>query len=119
MATAARSPRTEATAALRRNAFVLVAFVLFAPLAAPLAAEPLPEAPDAVPAAPVTPDTPDGLEGLDAPAIARRAEDVLRSDRTYMEATMTVVSPRIGKPREVSFRSWDDRAEDRSFIRIL
>jgi hypothetical protein len=94
-----------------------------------LAAEPLPEASDAAPAAeppseasdaaPAAPPAIDAPDELDAAAIARRAEDVLRSSRTYMEATMTVLSPRLGKPRAVAFRSWDDRAEDRSFIRIL
>ncbi len=58
-------------------------------------------------------------EGLDATAIAQRADDVMRSDSSYLEATMTVVSPRISKPRKVRFRSWDDRRHRRSFIRIL
>jgi outer membrane lipoprotein-sorting protein len=59
---------------------------------------------------------PEGLEGRE---VARRAEETLRSDATYLEATMTVVSPRLGKPRAVSFRSWDDRTHKRSLIRIL
>jgi hypothetical protein len=97
-----------------RNAFVLVALLLPLLLGAPLAAEPILEPSDAVPS-----ELAAELDELDGTAIARRAEDVLRSDRTYMEATMTVVSPRLGKPRRVTFRSWDDRVEDRSFIRIL
>jgi len=68
----------------------------------------------------------DGVAGLepappdvDAREVARRAEDALRSDRTYMEAEMTIQSPRLTQPRVVAFRSWDDRAQKRSFIRIL
>jgi outer membrane lipoprotein-sorting protein len=56
---------------------------------------------------------------LDASEIARRAEDVMRSDATILHARMTVVSPRLGKPRVVEFKSWDDRRDDRAFIRIL
>jgi hypothetical protein len=97
-----------------RGGFAALPLLLL--LGAPLAAEPLPEASDAVPAELDAPAEPDGL---DAAAIARRAEDVLRSNRTYMEATLTVFSTRLGKPREVAFRSWDDRAGNRSFIRIL
>ena len=59
------------------------------------------------------------LAAPDAREIARRAEDVLRSSGTYMEATMTVTSPRLSAPREVRFQSWDDRRNDRAFIRIL
>jgi outer membrane lipoprotein-sorting protein len=59
------------------------------------------------------------LADLDAKEIARRAEDVLRSDGTYMQATMTVTSPRLSSPRKVRFQSWDDRRSDRAFIRIL
>jgi outer membrane lipoprotein-sorting protein len=68
----------------------------------------------------------DGLDNLeaappdvDAREVARRAENALRSDRTYMEAEMTIRSPRLTQPRVVAFRSWDDRAQKRSFIRIL
>ena len=58
-------------------------------------------------------------EGLDARAIAERVEDVFRGDSSYLEATMTVVSPRLPAPREVRFKAWDDRPRKRSFIRIL
>ena len=54
----------------------------------------------------------------DAEQIARRAEAVLRSDHTFLAAEMTVVSPRLSRPRTVAFRSWDDLAGKRSFIRI-
>ena len=57
--------------------------------------------------------------GADAREIARLQEDVLRGDRAYMEATMTVVSPRLPTPRVVRLQSWDDRLGKRSFIRIL
>ncbi len=56
---------------------------------------------------------------VDARAEALRAENAMRSSRTYTEATMTVVSPRLSQPRSVSFRSWDDRGGKKSFIRIL
>lgn len=58
-------------------------------------------------------------EDADAGAIARRAEETMRSDGTYLEAVMTVVSPRLSTDREVAFRSWDDRTGRRGFIRIL
>jgi outer membrane lipoprotein-sorting protein len=56
--------------------------------------------------------------GSDARSIAERAEDSMRSARTYLHAEMTVVSPRLASPRVVSFHSWDDRPGRRSFIRI-
>lgn len=56
--------------------------------------------------------------GIDPREIALRAENSLRSDRTYMAAAMTIRSPRLSQPRVVVFKSWDDRAEKRSFIRI-
>ena len=62
---------------------------------------------------PVPPDAPEARE------IARRAEDTMRSGGTYLEAVMTVVSPRRAADHEVGFRSWDDRIGRRSFIRIL
>ncbi|MGE4607248.1 MAG: outer membrane lipoprotein-sorting protein [Myxococcota bacterium] len=57
-------------------------------------------------------------EGVDPREVALRAENSLRSDRTYMAAAMTIRSPRLSQPRVVVFKSWDDRAEKRSFIRI-
>lgn len=57
--------------------------------------------------------------GLDAREIARRQEDTLRGDSAYLEARMTVRSPRLPTPRVVALRSWDDRLHHRSFIRIL
>ena len=56
--------------------------------------------------------------GIDGRAIAQRAEDALRSERTYLDAEMTVVSPRLASARVVAFRNWDDRPGKRSFIRI-
>ncbi len=58
-----------------------------------------------------------GPETLDADALVRRAENVLRGDTAEMRAAMTIVRPRW--TRTVRFRSWDDRAHDRSLIRIL
>lgn len=56
--------------------------------------------------------------GLTADDVSRRADDNLRSDRTYMEARMTVESPRLSAPRNIHFISWEDRSTKRSFIRI-
>lgn len=54
-----------------------------------------------------------------ARAIAEKVEDVFRGNNSYLEAAMTVVSPRLPTPRQVEFRAWDDRPRKRSFIRIL
>ena len=58
-------------------------------------------------------------EGQSAREIALRAEDALRSERTYLEAKMIVESSRLSRPRVVRFSSRDDRPGKRSFIRIL
>ena len=57
--------------------------------------------------------------GSDAAEIARRAEDSMRSERTIIDAAMTVVSPRIATARVMRFQSWEERDSKRSFIRIL
>ena len=57
--------------------------------------------------------------GTDAKEIARRAEDSLRSARTTLDASMTVVSPRLSAPRVVRFQSWEERDTKRSMVRIL
>ena len=57
-------------------------------------------------------------EGLDASVVARRADDNMRSDRTYFAGRMIVESPRLSGPRTVVFSSWEDRPARRSFIRI-
>ena len=56
--------------------------------------------------------------GSDAREIAQRAEDAMRSERTTLDASMTVVSPRLATPRVVRFQSWEERDTKRSFIRI-
>jgi outer membrane lipoprotein-sorting protein len=56
-------------------------------------------------------------EPLSADALVRRAEEVMRGTTSEMRAAMTIVRPRW--TRTVRFRSWDDRAHDRSFTRIL
>lgn len=56
---------------------------------------------------------------VDAEALARKADRQLRSDRTFLEASMTIESPRLPRPRVVAFRSWDDTKGERSLIRIL
>ncbi len=58
-------------------------------------------------------------EGVDGRSVAERQEEVLRGRSAYMEARMTIRSPRLPAPRTVAFRSWDDRRNKRSFIRIL
>ncbi|MBW2293927.1 MAG: outer membrane lipoprotein-sorting protein [Deltaproteobacteria bacterium] len=55
---------------------------------------------------------------VDARELARRAEDNMRSDRTFFRGTMTVVSPRLSRPRKVAFHSWEDRVARKSLIRI-
>ena len=57
-------------------------------------------------------------EGVDASALARKAEDNMRSQRTFMIASMTVVSPRLSRPRVVAFHSWENTPEKKSLIRI-
>jgi hypothetical protein len=54
-----------------------------------------------------------------ARAFAVQAANVMRGDRTYFEAEMTIRFHRTAEPRVVTFQSWDDRLENRSFIRIL
>jgi outer membrane lipoprotein-sorting protein len=56
--------------------------------------------------------------GLEGRSVAQRAEDALRSDRTYLAGEMTVVSPRLAKPRVVAFENWDDLPGKRSFIHV-
>jgi outer membrane lipoprotein-sorting protein len=42
----------------------------------------------------------------------------MRSDRTFFKGEMTVVSPRLTRPRVVAFHSWEDSQEKKSLIRI-
>ncbi|MCP4039422.1 MAG: outer membrane lipoprotein-sorting protein [bacterium] len=58
------------------------------------------------------------LAEIDAAQLARRAEDNMRSERTFFRGKMTVVSPRLSRPRVVAFHSWEDRSQKRSLIRI-
>jgi len=55
---------------------------------------------------------------LDAKQLAQRAENNMRSDRTFFRGDMTVISPRLSRPRTVGFHSWEDRPAKRSLIRI-
>ena len=55
---------------------------------------------------------------LDASELARKAEDNMRSQRTFIVARMTVVSPRLSRPRVVAFHSWEDTPGKKSLIRI-
>jgi outer membrane lipoprotein-sorting protein len=59
----------------------------------------------------------DAVDTIDAVDIVRRAEDSLRGQTAQMKATMKIETPRW--KRELRYRSWDDRGNDRSFTRIL
>lgn len=101
-----------APAIRRAGRALLCALALLAPQAA------LPAGGDSAPppsAAALEPAPP----GLDARALARRVEETLRGDAVYLEARMTIESPRLPGPRVVAFRSWDEREDDQAFIRIL
>ena len=58
---------------------------------------------------------PDGLSARD---VALKLEDVFRGQTSYFEGTMIIHSPRLPAPRRVGLKSWDDRPNKRSFIRI-
>ncbi|HTO52796.1 MAG TPA: outer membrane lipoprotein-sorting protein [Myxococcota bacterium] len=53
----------------------------------------------------------------DAAEIVRHAEDALRGQTAEIKFRMTITTPRWS--RELVIRSWDDRAHDRSFVRVL
>jgi len=57
--------------------------------------------------------------GLDARDLLRGARALLQSAGTYIQATMTIASPKDGQPRVLGLRMWTDRTGDRSLIRIL
>jgi outer membrane lipoprotein-sorting protein len=55
---------------------------------------------------------------VDAKELARTAEDNMRSERTFFQGKMTVISPRLSRPRIVAFHSWENSKEKQSLIRI-
>lgn len=55
---------------------------------------------------------------LDAKELAHRSDENMRSDQTFFRGKMTVVSPRLTRPRVIAFHSWEDRPGKRSLIRI-
>jgi len=57
-------------------------------------------------------------DGIDAGELARKAENNMRSERTYIAAKMTVESPRLSRARVVAFHSWENSPEKKSLIRI-
>ncbi len=57
-------------------------------------------------------------DGVDARELAQRAQDNMRSDRTFFRGRMTIESPRLSRPRVVAFHSWEDTPAKRSLIRI-
>jgi len=70
--------------------------------------------------APLAPASGDSIdEEIDARAVALRAEDSLRADRTFMRARVTIRSGRSAKQRVIELECWNDRIEPRSFIRVL
>jgi outer membrane lipoprotein-sorting protein len=58
-----------------------------------------------------------GADSPDAAEIVRRAEDALRGTTAEIKLRMIITTPRW--TRELVIRSWDDRAHDRSFVRVL
>jgi hypothetical protein len=58
-------------------------------------------------------------EGLDARAVSRRADHNLRGDRTFLEARLTLREKPSDRTREILLRLWDDRATERSFVRVV
>jgi hypothetical protein len=100
---------------LRRAVSCLAACALaaLASAAEPVEAPPAPP-PESAPAASLLVAVPP-----DAEQIARRAADVLRGPRTYLEATLQVKRARRSRPRELSFRCFDDRESDRTLVRIV
>ncbi len=56
---------------------------------------------------------------IDVEAVALRARDSLRADRTYMRARVTIRSSGRSSGQLIEFRSWDDRIDRRAFIRVL
>ena len=95
----ARFVRNTALASLLVLALSLIPTLLFAASGFDLELEPAPE-------------------DLDAGALARQAEDNMRSERTFIEAKMTVVSPRLSRPRVVAFHSWENTPGKKLLIRI-
>lgn len=69
---------------------------------------------------PLSPALGDSIdEEIDARAVALRAEDSLRADRTFMRARVTIRSSRGARGRVIEFECWNDRIEPRSFMRVL
>jgi outer membrane lipoprotein-sorting protein len=56
-------------------------------------------------------------QDADAAGIVKRAEDALRGTTAETKLRMSITTPRWS--RELVIRSWDDRAHDRSFVRVL
>ena len=55
---------------------------------------------------------------LDAKALAHRSDENMRSDQTFFRGKMTVVSPRLTRPRVNALHYWEDRAAKKSPNRI-
>lgn len=61
----------------------------------------------------------DGIKlGLGANQIIKKMEAQMRADTNYSEMTMEVHNPNWDRPRSYSMRAWEDRKEEKSFIRI-
>jgi outer membrane lipoprotein-sorting protein len=58
-------------------------------------------------------------EGADAHEIAARAEDVMRGERSFLEAKMIIRSRGLSQERELKFERYSDRARKRALVRVL
>jgi outer membrane lipoprotein-sorting protein len=61
--------------------------------------------------------TPEEAASLGAKQLVERFEEIFRGQTAQMKASMKIERPRW--TRTMTFRSWDDRAGDRAFVRIL
>jgi len=58
-------------------------------------------------------------DGLDPRAIARRADQNLRGERTFLEARLTLREKPSVRSQAILFRLWDDRFTERCFVRVV
>jgi hypothetical protein len=74
------------------------------------------DAPEADPAAAAAPE--EGPAPLDASELLARAAASTSGERTYLDATLSVVTSRLGRAREYRFRLFEDRPRQRAFLQI-
>ena len=100
----------------------LRALALCSALLAAAGAEAEPESPAAAePEAPATPQEPAATAepAPDPRELLRRAEDALRGRGSIVDATMTILSRKRPRSRELRIRIFDDRRADRALVRVL